>query len=53
MNEVDDYILSEVLSKPNNLNSIVEDVFEIADKDSNGSSDLEEFGIIKMFLNLF
>jgi len=45
MNEIDNNIFSEVLSKPNNLNSIVEDAFAVADKDSNGAIDLEEFSI--------
>ena len=38
-----DYRISEVLSKPNNLNLIAKDAFEVADKDSNGYIDLEEF----------
>ena len=33
----------EVLSKPNNLNLIAKDAFQVADKDSNGYIDLEEF----------
>ena len=45
MNEIDDSTFSEVLSKPNNLNSIVEDAFAVADKNNNGSIDLEEFEI--------
>ena len=45
MNETDTYSISEVLSKPNNLNSIVEDAFAVADKNNNGSIDLEEFEI--------
>ena len=45
MKDLDEYAFSEALSKPNNLNSIVEDAFTVADKDSNGSIDLEEFGI--------
>lgn len=36
-------LISEVLSKPNNLNSIAKDAFEVADKDSNGYIDFEEF----------
>ena len=40
-----DYGISEALSKPNNLNLIAKDAFEVADKDSNGYIDLEEFGL--------
>ena len=39
-----EYPLSIVLSKPNNLNLIAKDAFEIADKDSNGFIDIDEFG---------
>ena len=45
MNEIDNLVISDVLSKPNNLNSIVEDAFSVADKNRNGTIDLEEFGI--------
>ena len=38
-----DYRISEALSKPNNLNLIAKDAFEVADKDNNGYLDLEEF----------
>ena len=37
--------MSEILSKPNNINLIAKDAFEVADKDNNGYLDLEEFGI--------
>ena len=40
-----DYGISEALSKPNNLNLIAKDAFKVADKDSNGYIDLEEFGL--------
>ena len=40
-----DYRISEALSKPNNLNLIAKDAFEVADKDNNGYLDLEEFGL--------
>ena len=35
--------ISEALSKPNNINLIAQNAFEVADKDSNGYIDLEEF----------
>ena len=35
----------EALSNPKSLNSIAKDAFEVADKDSNGYIDLEEFGL--------
>ena len=37
------YRISEILSKPNNLNLIAQEAFEVADKDNNGYIDLEEF----------
>ena len=40
-----DYEISEALSKPNNINLIAKDAFEVADKDNNGYIDLEEFGL--------
>ena len=36
-------IMSEALSNPNSLNSIAKEAFEVADKDSNGYIDKEEF----------
>ena len=38
-------IMLEVISKPNNLNSIAKDAFAVADKDNNGFIDIEEFGL--------
>ena len=36
-------LISEALIKPNTINLIAKDAFEVADKDSNGYIDIEEF----------
>ena len=44
----------EALSNPKSLNSIAKDAFEVADKDSNGYIDKEEFEIcLKNVLEFF
>ena len=40
----DPHQLIEVLSKPNNINLIAKEAFEVADRDSNGFIDIDEFG---------
>ena len=36
-------LISEALMKPNTINLIAKDAFDVADKDSNGYIDIEEF----------
>ena len=45
MVDEDSINMSEILSKPNNINLIAKEAFEVADKDRNGYIDLDEFGI--------
>ena len=40
----DENLLLQVISKPSNINLIAKDAFKVADKDSNGFIDIEEFG---------